>query len=94
MHTFIREFKEFAMRGNVIDLAVGVVVGTAFGKIVSSLVNDIVMPLISLVLGKVDFTTLKLGPVAVGNFIQASVDFSIIAFAVFLAVKLINKIKK
>lgn len=94
MHSFIQEFKEFAVRGNVIDLAVGVVIGTAFGKIVSSLVNDIVMPAIGLLLGKVDFTTWKIGPIAIGNFIQASIDFIIIAFAIFLIIKVINKIKR
>jgi large conductance mechanosensitive channel len=91
MKEFLTEFKQFAMKGNVIDLAVGVVIGTAFGKIVSSLVGDVVMPLIGLVLGKINFTTLVIGPVAIGNFIQASVDFLIIAFVVFLAIKIINK---
>lgn len=94
MKNFISEFKEFAMRGNVIDLAVGVVIGTAFGKIVSSLVGDVVMPLIGLLLGKINFTTLMIGPVAIGNFIQASIDFLIIAFVIFLIIKVINKISK
>lgn len=93
MKNFIAEFKQFAVRGNVIDLAVGVVIGTAFGKIVSSLVGDIVMPLVGMVLGKINFTTLMIGPVAIGNFIQASVDFLIVAFVIFLVVKTINKIK-
>lgn len=94
MKNFIAEFKQFAMRGNVIDLAVGVVIGTAFGKIVSSLVSDIIMPLIGLVLGKINFTALKLGPIAVGNFIQASIDFIIVAFVIFVAVKAINRLNK
>ncbi len=91
MKGFLVEFKQFAMRGNVIDLAVGVVIGTAFGKIVSSLVGDVVMPVIGLIAGKINFTTLTIGPIAIGNFIQASIDFVIIAFVVFLAIKIINK---
>lgn len=94
MKDFFKEFREFAMRGNVIDLAVGVVIGTAFGKIVSSLVGDIVMPAIGLLLGKVNFTTLTVGPIAVGNFIQAGVDFVIVAFVIFIAVKALNKLSR
>lgn len=94
MKEFIAEFKQFAVRGNVIDLAVGVVIGTAFGKIVSSLVGDIVMPSIGLILGKVDFTTLAIGPILIGKFIQASIDFVIVAFVIFIAVKAINKISR
>jgi len=94
----LKEFKEFAMRGNVIDLAVGVVIGAAFGKIVSSLVNDIITPLIGLLMGGINVSNLqiKVGEAAVkyGLFIQAVIDFIIVAFAIFLFVKLINRFKK
>ncbi|MFA5941246.1 MAG: large-conductance mechanosensitive channel protein MscL [Sinimarinibacterium sp.] len=101
----LQEFRDFAMRGNVIDLAVGVVIGGAFGKIVTSLVGDIVMPLIGLLVGGVNFShlavTLKAAVgeqpavmLSYGKFIQSSVDFLIIAFAIFLAVKAINRLKK
>ncbi len=90
------EFKKFAMRGNVIDLAVGVVIGGAFGKIVSSLVADIIMPLIGLVAGGVNFTELKFtindSSVNYGNFIQATFDFLIIAFSIFIMIKAINRV--
>ncbi|MCM3569193.1 large-conductance mechanosensitive channel protein MscL [Neobacillus mesonae] len=90
------EFKQFAMKGNVIDLAVGVIIGGAFGKIVSSLVADIIMPLIGLILGlgHVDFTDLTLGKLKYGQFIQTVVDFFIIAFSIFLFVKFLNRFKK
>jgi large conductance mechanosensitive channel len=101
----LKEFKEFALRGNVIDLAVGVIIGGAFGKIVSSLVNDILMPAIGVLLGGVNFTNLKYvitpasgnaAEVAIlyGAFIQSIVDFLIIAFSVFLFVKLLSSRKK
>lgn len=93
MKSFLSEFKSFAMRGNVLDLAVGVIIGAAFQKIVSSLVGDIMMPLISRVLGAADFTSIRLGPVALGNFIQATIDFLIVALAIFLVVRTINKLK-
>lgn len=93
-----KEFKEFAFKGNVIDLAVAVVIGAAFGKIVTSLVNDILMPVISVLTSGVNFTamTAKVGKVTFtyGNFIQSIVDFLLVAFAIFIAVKLINKSKK
>jgi large conductance mechanosensitive channel len=92
----IKEFKEFAMRGNAIDLAVGVILGTAFGKIVASLVSDIIMPLIGLLLGGIDFSNLSItvgdAVVKYGLFIQTIVDFVIIAFSIFLFIKLFNKI--
>jgi large conductance mechanosensitive channel len=94
MKKIISEFREFAMKGNVVDLAVGVIIGGAFGKIVTSLVSDIIMPLVGLLLGKVSFTDIKIGPVAVGNFIQASVDFIIIALSVFFMVKAMNVFRK
>lgn len=90
------EFKKFAVRGNVIDLAVGVIIGGAFGKIVSSLVNDIIMPLVGLLLGGINFSNLswKVGEAEVkyGAFIQTVVDFFIIAFSIFLFVKLLNNL--
>ena len=93
-----KEFKEFAIKGNVIDLAVAVVIGGAFGKIVTSLVSDLLMPVISLLTSGVNFTKMKadVGSVsfAYGNFIQSIVDFLLIAFSIFLAVKLLNKAKK
>ena len=101
MKQFLKEFKEFAMRGNVIDMAGGVVVGGAFSKIVTSLVNDVVMPLISLATGQVNFTVLsyvfRAGGnevvLAYGNFIQTVVEFIILAFCVFCAVKLMTKLR-
>ncbi|WP_301281757.1 large-conductance mechanosensitive channel protein MscL [Clostridium cochlearium] len=99
----IKEFKKFAVKGNAIDLAVGVVIGGAFGKIVTSLVNDIIMPIVGLLLGKVNFNTLSLTVTSIdgseivlkyGQFIQSVVDFIIIAFSIFLFVKLINSFKK
>ena len=105
---FLADFKAFAMRGNVIDMAVGVIIGGAFGKIVSSLVNDIIMPLIGIVGGGVNFTDLKwvITPASVdeagneiaestlnyGTFIQSTIDFLIIAFSIFVMVRVITKI--
>ena len=109
MKKFLNEFKTFAMRGNVVDMAVGVIVGGAFGKIVSSLVDDIIMPPIGFLLGGVNFKDLsiKLGEklaedgktmeavtLNYGNFIQQTVDFLIIAFCVFLLVKAVMKFTK
>ena len=102
MKNFINEFKKFAMRGNVIDMAVGIIIGAAFGKIVDSLVKDIMMPPIGLLLGKVDFSDLKLyltqgdNPVAInyGLFINALISFLIVAFAVFILIKSINKLQE
>ena len=99
------EFKDFAMRGNVVDMAVGIVIGGAFGKIVSSFVADVLMPPIGILLGGVDFTDLAVtlqqavGETAAvtlnyGSFIQTIVDFIIIAFAIFLVVKAMNSMKK
>ncbi len=107
----LKEFKEFAVKGNVIDLAVGVIIGGAFGKIVASFVNDVVMPPIGLLLGGMDFKDLKIylkeevlndaGEVAIdavtlnyGMFIQNVIDFAIIAFVIFLAIKGINRMKR
>lgn len=92
------EFKAFISRGNVVDMAVGVIVGSAFGKIVTSLVNDLLMPIIGVIIGGLDFSSLsfKVGEatVAYGNFIQSIIDFLIISFCIFLMVKLFSKFKK
>ncbi len=94
----LKEFKEFALRGNVIDLAVGVIIGGAFGKIVGSLVNDVLMPLIGLAVGGVNIAELsfQVGDAAIkyGAFLQAVVDFIIIAFVIFMIVKAANAAKK
>lgn len=96
--SFFGEFKAFAMKGNVIDLAVGVVIGAAFGKIVNSLVESIIMPIVGILIGKVDFKSLmvKVGEAEIkyGLFIQATVEFIIVAFAIFLVVRTINRFKK
>lgn len=96
--SMLKEFKSFAMKGNVVDLAVGVVIGVAFGKIVASLVGDIVMPLVGALFGGIDFTSLavSIGSASVhyGKFIQACVDFVIIAAAIFLVVTAINRMKR
>lgn len=93
----LREFKNFAMRGNVIDLAIGVIIGGAFGKIVASLVGDILMPLIGLLVGGINFTGLsfQVGEAVVkyGAFLQTVFDFLIIAFVIFLMVRAINRAK-
>ena len=112
MGKFINDFKEFAMKGNVIDMAVGVIIGGAFGKIVTSLVNDVIMPVISIITGGINFKDLKfvLKPaemaadgvtesatevaLSYGMFIQNIVDFLIIAFCIFCAIRMIAKLKK
>ncbi len=95
---FIKEFREFAMKGNVMDMTVGVIIGGAFGKIVSSLVEDVLMPIIGMVTGGVDFNGLvaKVGDATIkyGTFIQNVFDFLIIAFCIFLMIKAMNKLKK
>ena len=92
------EFMEFIKKGNVVDMAVGVVIGTAFGAIVTSLVNDIIMPVVGLIIGGIDFTGMKAtvgdASIAYGNFIQNIVNFLIIALSIFLFVKLISKITR
>ncbi|MBI4762380.1 MAG: large conductance mechanosensitive channel protein MscL [Chloroflexota bacterium] len=94
----LKEFKEFAMRGNVMDLAIAVIIGGAFGKIIASLVNDILMPLIGLLLGGLDFSGLafKVGEASInyGLFLQTVVDFLIVAFVIFLLVRTMSKMKK
>lgn len=93
-----REFKEFATRGNITDMAIGIIIGGAFQKIVNSLVNDIIMPLISIVTGKVDYTTwvIQIGSmdINIGIFITNIVNFFMIAFSIFLIIKYINKLNK
>lgn len=95
---FLKEFKAFALRGNVIDLAVAVVVGTAFNKIVSSLVDNIVMPILGVLLGGIDFRdwALRVGDayVGYGSFLQSVIDFVIIAFSIFLAIKVLRSLEK
>lgn len=98
MKKFLEEFKAFAMRGNVIDLAVAVIIGAAFGKITTSLVNNIIMPLFGAVLGGVDYTdkSVEIGEAVItyGVFIQSIIEFIIIAFAIFLVVKLLTRLQK
>jgi len=108
--SLMKEFKQFAMKGNVVDLAVGIIIGAAFGKIVSSVVNDIIMPPIGALIGGVDFTDLKVIIKAAsvddagnavsavtlnyGNFVQTTIDFLIIAFAVFMIIQAMNKMQR
>ena len=95
---FIKEFKEFAVKGNVMDMAVGVIIGAAFGKIVTSLVNDILMPIIGMLTGGIDFTGLKAtigeANITYGLFVQSVIDFVIVAFCIFLMLKGINKLNR
>ena len=96
--SIVKEFREFAVKGNVVDLAVGVIIGAAFGKIVSSLVEDVVMPVIGSLMGGLEFSglALKIGSATLkyGKFLQTCLDFLIIAWAIFLIVKLINRLKR
>ena len=112
MSGFLKEFREFAVKGNVVDLAVGIIIGVAFGKIVSSLVDDVIMPSIGLLLGQVDFSDLFINlsgqefaslaaaraagapVIAYGIFVNTIINFVIVAFAVFLLVKQINRLKR
>jgi|TARA_R100001143_G_scaffold17028_2_gene18946 large conductance mechanosensitive channel len=102
--SMVQEFKKFAMRGNVVDMAVGIIIGVAFGKIVSSFVSDVIMPPLGLLMGGVDFKDLAIVlkeavgdtpavVIAYGQFIQTIVDFVIIAFAIFIAIKVMNSLK-
>jgi large conductance mechanosensitive channel len=103
--SIIKEFREFAVKGNVVDMAVGIIIGAAFGKIVSSLVADVVMPPIGLLIGGVDFGDLAIVlkeatadstavMIAYGKFIQTTLDFVIVAFAIFMVIKVLNKLKR
>jgi large conductance mechanosensitive channel len=96
---FIKEFKDFAMRGNVIDIAVGMVIGAAFQSIVNSLVADIIMPPIGMLLNGVDFVNLKINlndkvAISYGKFIQSIISFTVVAFAIFMMIKVMNALKK
>ncbi len=97
MRNFINEFKDFAMKGNVIDLAVAVVIGSAFGKITTSLVNNVIMPAFGVLLGGIDFSdkNFKIGEasIAYGSFVQAVIEFVIIAFALFVIIKALKKLQ-
>lgn len=101
----LKEFKEFAVKGNVVDMAVGIIIGASFGKIISSLVGDVIMPPIGVLLGGVDFSNLAITVkeaageipavvISYGKFVQTVVDFTIIAFSIFVVVKLINSLKR
>jgi large conductance mechanosensitive channel len=98
----LNEFKKFAMRGNVVDMAVGIVIGAAFGKIVTSFVNDVIMPPIGMLMGQVDFSDLAIvlgegesaASINYGLFINTVLDFVIVAFAIFMVIKAMNKMKK
>ena len=103
--SLIKEFRDFAVKGNVVDMAVGIIIGAAFGKIVTSLVNDIIMPPVGMLLGGVDFKNLKIvlkaaqldAPAVTmnyGQFINTVIDFLIVAFSIFVAIKVLNSIKK
>jgi len=103
--SILTEFRSFAVKGNVVDMAVGIIIGAAFGKIISSLVGDVIMPPLGLLIGGMDFSDLAItlrapleGMTAVllryGKFVQALIDFTIMAFAIFIAVKAINRLKK
>jgi large conductance mechanosensitive channel len=96
--SIVKEFREFAIKGNVMDLAVGVIIGAAFGKIVSSLVEDVVMPVIGTLMGGLDFSGLALtvgsATLKYGKFLQTCLDFLIIAWAIFIVIKLVNRLKR
>ena len=96
--SIVKEFREFAVKGNVVDLAVGVIIGAAFGKIVASLVGDIVMPMVGTLIGGVDFSRLAVqfrdAKIQYGKFLQTCLDFLIIAWAIFLATKVNNRLKR
>ena len=96
--SIVKEFREFAIKGNAVDLAVGVIIGAAFGKIVASLVGDMAMPVLGTLLGGLDFTGLQVqigqAKIMYGKFLQTCLDFIIIAWAIFLAIKVINRLKR
>ena len=99
MKNFIKEFKEFISKGNVLDLAIGVVIGGAFTSIVNSLVNDVIMPLVGAIIGGLDFSSIAIplggeAAIALGSFLQAIVNFLIVALVLFSVIKAINKFKK
>lgn len=94
MKDFIEEFKAFAIKGNAIELAVGIVIGTAFNNIVNSLVNDVIMQIIATIFGSPDFSTITIGAIKIGSFINALINFIIIALSVFVTIKAMNKLVK
>lgn len=95
MKNFIKEFKEFAFKGSLLDLAIGIIIGGAVAKLVGSLVADIIMPLVGLIFGSnIDFTALAAGPIKYGNFLTILVDFIIVAFILFMIIRGINRFKK
>lgn len=89
-----KDFKEFAFKGNVLDLAVAVVIGAAFGNIVTSLVENIITPLVGILLGDIDFTSIKLGELLIGNFLQSVFNFLVIAFSIFIFIRLLSRFKR
>ncbi len=94
LKNFFKEFKEFAIKGSVVDLAVGVIIGAALGKVITSLVNDILMPPIGWLIGRVDFASLMVGPVRYGAFLNTILDFVIVALVIFVVIKQINRFKR
>ncbi len=94
MKKFLEEFKSFAMRGNVLDLAVAVIMGTAFGAVVTSFVNDVLMAAIAAVFQQPDFSMITVGAIRIGKFLNATINFLLVAFAVFCVVKVANAFKK
>lgn len=91
MKNFIEEFKAFAMKGNVLDLAVAVVIGAAFGKIVTSVVEDLITPIIGMLMGNIDFSEWMLGTIKIGSLINNVVNFIVVALAIFVMIKVLNK---
>lgn len=94
MKNFLKEFKEFAMKGNLLDLAVAVIMAGAFGAVLSSLVKDILMPIVAAIFKQPDFSAIKLGVMSIGLFLNAVINFLLVALAVFVVVKIANKMKK
>jgi large conductance mechanosensitive channel len=94
MKNFIEEFKAFAIKGNVLDLAVAVVIGAAFGKIVTSIVEDLITPVIGMIMGNIDFSAWMLGTIKIGSLINNIINFVIVAFAIFVMIKFLNKVTK
>ena len=94
MGKMLKEFKDFAMKGNVLDMAIGVIIGGAFGAIVTSVVEDILTPIIGAIFGQPDFSAIKPGGIGIGNFINAVINFLIVALCLFAVVKAVNKLKK
>lgn len=94
MKNFIEEFKAFAMKGNVLDLAVAVVIGAAFGKIVTSVVEDLITPIIGMMMGNIDFSAWMLGTIKIGSLINNVINFIVVALAIFMMIKFLNKVTR